>query len=212
VIKISRIKQSCFKVELSEKIIYFDPFRIPDGAEKADLVFISHRHFDHNSKSSIKKIRKENTTIICPITCKKVIKRWNAKGLKEGESIDIEDINIKAFPAYNHKLFLHKRKKGYLGYIVSDDKVKLYHAGDTDLVPEMESLAEQKIDYAMLPCGGIFTMNPIEVVEAVKLINPKNVILMHERKMDLNRIGKKIKELTPNIRVILLRLGERYNS
>ena len=88
--KIHRIVQSCFKLELKDKILYFDPFKIPKDSEKADIIFISHPHYDHYNQASMHVIMKDDTAVICPKTCKKIIKKWKARGLNQGEQINID--------------------------------------------------------------------------------------------------------------------------
>ncbi len=83
--KIHRIVQSCFSIELKGKILYFDPFRIPKNSEKADIIFISHPHYDHYNVASINTIMKDNTVVICPKHCKKIVKKWKAMGLITGK-------------------------------------------------------------------------------------------------------------------------------
>lgn len=196
--KIHRIIQSCFSIELNGKILYFDPFKIHENAEKADIILITHPHFDHYSKSSINRIMKDGTIIICPKGCKKVIKTWNATGLRSGEQIKAHDINIRAVPAYT-KLFHNKMFFNWVGYIIDDGTQKIYHAGDTYYIPEMEEFPE--IDYAFLPIGGFFTMGVKGAIKAAKVINAKHVIPMHERKKDIDEFKEQLERRHPHIEV-----------
>ena len=199
--KIHRIIQSCFSIELKDKILYFDPFKIHDNAEKADIILITHPHFDHYSKSSMHAIMKDDSVVICPKSCKKIIKTWNARGLKVGEQIEIDEIKIKAVPAYT-KIFHNKMFYNWLGYIIDDGTQKIYHAGDTYYIPEMEEFPA--IDYAFLPIGGFYTMGFKGALKTAKTINAKYVIPMHERKKDLKEFKEILENRYPQIKVILL--------
>lgn len=211
-IKIVRVKQSCFRIEFQDKKIYLDPFGISKDVPKANVILISHKHFDHNSKSSIKSILSEGTLMICPSNCTKIVKQWNARGINPGDELEFEGIKIKAIPAYNKKLFLHKKEKGYNGYLITIGNIRFYHAGDTDLIPEMDSLKELNVDYAMIPCGGTFTMSPQDAIEAVKRINPKNVIFMHERRKSLDIIEANCKKSMPTVNIIKMKPGDIYTG
>jgi len=196
--KIHRIIQSCFSIELNEKILYFDPFKIDENAEKADIILITHPHFDHYSKTSMNRIINEDTIVICPKKCKKIIKKWNARGLNPGEQTEIDDINIRAVPAYT-RLFHNKIFFSWIGYIINDGSQKIYHAGDTYYIPEMEGFPE--IDYAFLPIGGVYTMGIKGAIKTAKVIKAKHVIPMHERKKDINEFKEKLEKRYPHINV-----------
>ena len=205
--KIHRIIQSCFSIEINNMILYFDPFKIEENAEKADVILISHPHFDHYSKSSINRIIRDDTIIICPKRSKKIIKKWNARGLKPGEQTEINDINIRAVPAYT-RLFHNKLFYNWLGYIIDDGSQKIYHAGDTYYIPEMEEFPE--IDYAFLPIGGIYTMGVKGAIKTAKVINAKHVIPMHERKNDMNEFKELLEKRYPHIEVNVLQKRSSY--
>lgn len=203
--KITRYKQSCFLVEIGDKNIYFDPYKISDNQPKADIICISHSHFDHYDKKSIHKVSNDNTVIICPARCEKIIKKWGAVGLNIGETIEKKGVEISAFPAYNTRLlrkFFHPKRKDFLGYIIRIDEQTIYHAGDCGLIPELNDLGD--ITLAFLPISGWFTMNIEEATQAVTRIKPKHVVPMHERGKSIKNFGKKVKEEAPNTNVILL--------
>ena len=205
--KIHRIIQSCFSVELNGKIIYFDPFKIDENAEKADIILITHPHFDHYSKTSMNRIIKDDSIIICPKRCRKIIKKWNARGLSPGEHTEIDDINIRTVPAYT-RLFHNKMLFNWIGYIIDDGTKKIYHAGDTYYVPEMERFPE--IDYAFLPIGGIYTMGVKGAMKTAKVIKAKHVIPIHERKKDINEFKEKFEKRYPQVKVHALQKRSSY--
>lgn len=159
-----------------EKVIYFDPFELPAGAEKADIILITHEHYDHFSPEDIKKIQKENTIVVStPDVIAKV--KGEKREIFPGKEIEIDGIKIRAVPAYNVDKRFHPKEKKWVGYILEIEGVTLYHAGDTDFIPEMKNLG--KIDIAFLPVGGTYTMNAKEAAEAANVISPAVAIPMH---------------------------------
>ena len=170
--------QSSIKLTL-DKIIYFDPYKIEDNKHDADIIFITHNHYDHMDINSINKIKNENTIIIAPQTMKDTIDKIEFKDyiyLNPNENIDIDNINIKTIPAYNIEKSFHPRKNNWLGYIVTFNNISYYIAGDTDKTKESESV---KCDIALIPIGGYYTMDVEEATELIKIIKPKIVIPTH---------------------------------
>ncbi len=170
------------------------------------MIFITHSHPDHYDKKAIENIIKDGTKIICPASCKKIIEIWNAIGMSPGETSSLNGLEITAVPMYNTKFFVksvfHTKKKKFTGYIINDGSIKIYHAGDTNLIPEMSNLIN--IDIAFLPIGGFFTMNIDEAVEATARIQPKYIIPMHELKQNLEEFEDLIKEKFPNTKPVIL--------
>jgi len=160
----------------SGKCIYIDPWKISGDSSEADFIFITHEHYDHFSAEDIAKIRTEDTLVVCPHDCVSKI-GGRVKGVKPGDEFNLEDIKVKVVPAYNIDKDFHPKENNWVGYILEIDGQRIYHAGDTDLIPEMKELGE--IDIAMLPVSGTYVMNAEEAAEAVKIINPKKVIPMH---------------------------------
>ncbi|HME52675.1 MAG TPA: MBL fold metallo-hydrolase [Candidatus Lokiarchaeia archaeon] len=205
--KITRIKQSCFIIESeSGTIIIIDPYQIPEGTVKADIVLTTHDHPDHYDAGSLARIKKDETIVVCPASCKKIIKKWNARGLAVGETLDAAGITIKAVPAYNKKKPFHSRGKHYLGYIMSIDEKSLYHAGDTDFIEEMKDIHSP--DVAFIPIGGFFTMSAGDAIEAIKVIKPVTLIPMHEIKQDLAAFAAEVQSEVPDVKVCALQAGE----
>ena len=188
--------QSSIKIEL-DKTIYFDPYKID-----ADIIFITHDHYDHMDIDSINKIKNDNTIVVAPKSMEETIGKISFKDyiyLNPFDEINIEGIDIKTIPAYNISKPFHPRENNWLGYIVTYNNIIYYVAGDTDKTPEAESV---KSDIAFVPIGGHFTMDPIEASELIKVINPKIVIPTHYGSIVGNKDdGKKLKELL-NIEVI----------
>lgn len=172
-IKISWLGQSCFRIE-NQITVYLDPFEIKKE-DTADLILITHDHYDHCNPEDIDKLLGEETIIIAPSSCDPKLAR-DFKKVKPGEKIELKGIKIETVPAYNTNKKAHPREKNYVGYIIEIDKKRIYHAADTDSIPEMSKI---KADIIMLPVGGTFTMNAEEAAEVANKINPKIAIPMH---------------------------------
>jgi L-ascorbate metabolism protein UlaG (beta-lactamase superfamily) len=205
--KITWINHSCFQFILSNKVIYTDPYEIPEDNDyvKADIILVSHEHGDHYDSKSIHSLKKESTKIICPETCKEVIEKENATGLKPFETIDVGKLKVQGVPAYNiERKRFHPKKNAWLGYIVDDGTIRVYHAGDTEVIPEMSEL--KNIQFALLPVGGNqYTMDFAEGVKAAKAIKPSYVIPMHDWGKNLQEFADLMKIEAPEIGVIVLK-------
>jgi L-ascorbate metabolism protein UlaG (beta-lactamase superfamily) len=169
-----------FRVDGS-KVIYFDPWKLSKDPKKADIILITHEHFDHYSLEDIKEVSSQNTVIVGPeeITRPLSLSRPVCKEIKTvswGENIEVSGIKISAVASHNTNKQFHPKASGKLGYIVFIDGVKIYHAGDTDFIPEMKNFA---CDIALLPVSGTYVMTASEAAEAALAIKPKVVIPMH---------------------------------
>jgi len=179
--------KSSTKISAKGKTIYIDPYNIPENSEKADLIFLTHGHYDHCSFEDINKIVKEGTKIIMPADCQSKIVRFDTsikmEIIEENQDLDLGEIKISTLPAYNIDKQFHPREAGGLGYLIKMNNVLIYHAGDTDVIPEMQKLTGYKQQgkefIALLPVGGRFTMTAEEAAEAAKLIKPDLAIPMH---------------------------------
>jgi L-ascorbate metabolism protein UlaG (beta-lactamase superfamily) len=157
-----------------DKTLYFDPFQIT-GGPPADIILVSHEHFDHCSPDDIKKIQTENTVIVTEGDSAKKLS-GKVEILKPGDTRTIQGIPIEAVPSYNTNKEFHVKAKGWLGFIVTLEGVRVYHPGDADFIPEMNSI---KADIAFLPVSGTYVMTAAEAVEAAKALKPKIAIPMH---------------------------------
>jgi len=174
-LKITHIVHDCFRFNNS-KTVYIDPFRLSGGEEKADVIFATHDHYDHLSIEDIKKIVKDSTIIVAPLNAKEKLSVFsNVVLLKEGESKTIDALKVKALPAYNINKKFHPKGFG-LGYIIDFAGVKVYHAGDTDEIPEMKNI---QCDVALLPVSGTYVMTATEAALAAQKISAKLFIPMH---------------------------------
>jgi L-ascorbate metabolism protein UlaG (beta-lactamase superfamily) len=158
-----------------EKILYIDPYQI-SGGEKADIILITHDHFDHLSQEDIGKVAGEDTVIVVPRSSKKP-GIGQIKTIESGKTLTLEGgVEVAAVPAYNLDKAFHKRKMGYVGYVIKMGGITYYHAGDTDHIPEMDAV---EADVVFVPVGGTYTMNAEEAAEAVNRIRPKVAVPMH---------------------------------
>ncbi len=162
-----------------------DPFKIRSSLDKADILLISHEHFDHLSIEDIKKVVSDKTTVVAPAACKNELSKLKFRDVKivhPGDKVKLDDVTVEAVPAYNLNKFrepgkvFHPKEESKVGYIVQMKGVRVYHAGDTDAIPEMKTI---KADLALLPVSGTYVMTSQEAAEATKMIGPKLAIPMH---------------------------------
>lgn len=165
---------SGFSINTSYKTIAIDPYQVKD-CKLADIILITHPHYDHLSIDDIDKIKKPSTVFITEAKSEKKLS-GDVRIVKPGEKITIDGIRIDAVPAYNINKDYHPRNNDWLGFIVNADGISIYHAGDTDLIPEMDTLS---VDIAILPVSGTYLMNADEAIRAATKIKPKIAIPMH---------------------------------
>jgi len=171
----------------NHKTIYIDPYNIKPDSEKADIILITHGHYDHCSVSDIKTLIKEGTKIFLTADAQSKITRFDIpidiQIVEPNQEFNIGETKISTFPAYNIDKPFHQKGEGWVGYLVKINGLIIYFAGDTDLIPEMQKLTghkqPDKTFVAILPIGGRFTMNVEEAFEAAKLIQPSLAIPMH---------------------------------
>jgi len=182
-VKISWLGHDGFRIK-NAKTIYIDPYEIK-GGEKANILLISHDHFDHCSPEDITKIISQETIIITTEESKRRLSKIKAKEIrvtKPGEKIIVDGISIEAVPAYNVNKFrspgqpFHPKQTEMVGFIITVNGVRIYHAGDTDMIPEMDRF---KVDIACIPISGTYVMTAEEAAESTKHIKPKIAIPMH---------------------------------
>jgi L-ascorbate metabolism protein UlaG (beta-lactamase superfamily) len=163
-------------------IVYIDPWKLPPSQPAAGLILVTHDHFDHLSLPDIETISGPDTVVIGPASVTAQVGRPETITLAPGESAEVAGVEVLAVPAYNLDKFrapgqpYHPRESGGVGFVISLDGVRYYHAGDTDAVPEMAGI---HCEVAFLPVGGKFTMTWEEAAEACELIDTAAAIPMH---------------------------------
>jgi L-ascorbate metabolism protein UlaG (beta-lactamase superfamily) len=171
--KIHWLGHDAFRID-SDKVIYFDPYQIEAGP-KADLILITHDHFDHCSPEDVAKIQGPETTIVTDKDSKEKL-TGDVRVLKPGESLSLDGIEISAVPSYNTDKDFHPGKNAWLGFVVEVSGIKVYHAGDTDFIPEMAGF---NVDIALLPVSGTYVMTADQAAKAAVAIRPRLAIPMH---------------------------------
>jgi L-ascorbate metabolism protein UlaG (beta-lactamase superfamily) len=205
------LAHASFQIKAEGKIIYVDLEEYGKASEMADLILVTHSHTDHCDPSKIKKVRGKDTVIIAPTDCVSKI-GGNVKSLKPGEETTVDGIGIRVVDAYNIKRFrspgtpYHPKDFG-VGYVITVEGKTIYHAGDTDFIPEMRQLGH--VDVALLPSGDTYTMDNVEAAEAAIAINPEIAIPMHRWNTNPEEFRKKV-EANSSVKAMLLREGEEF--
>ncbi len=171
--KIHWLGHDGFRID-SSKVIYIDPYQMKSTIP-ADIILVSHDHFDHCSSEDILKIQAKGTSIITDKASAGKL-TGAVRIVKPGDRLTVQGIEIEIVPAYNTNKQFHPKSDGKLGFIITVDGVRIYHAGDTDFIPEMKNI---KADIALLPVSGTYVMTADEAVEAALAIKPKIAIPMH---------------------------------
>lgn len=164
------------------KILYFDPYEIRTTAHDAEIIFITHDHYDHFDPASIEKIKKETTLLVAPESMQKKALSGSGIAMKQclflnpGEKVEADGLKVETIPAYNMLKPFHTKGKKWQGYIVTMDEVRYYVAGDTDA---NEDIRKVQCDVALLPIGGTYTMDWKQAAEYAAQLKPKAVIPTH---------------------------------
>ncbi len=155
--------------------IYVDPWNLSAGAPKADLILITHDHSDHCSPEDVAEISKEGTVIVTIAAAARQLE-GDVRVVTAGDSLTVGDTSIEVIPAYNVNKHFHPQSAGHVGFIFTVGDKRIYHAGDTDVIPEMDSI---QADIALLPVSGKYVMTAAEAVQAAQKISPQVAIPMH---------------------------------
>jgi L-ascorbate metabolism protein UlaG (beta-lactamase superfamily) len=167
-----------FRIEVRGATIYIDPYRVSPDAPKADVILVTHGHYDHFSPQDVERLSDDSTWLIAPAA---VAERATGRvaSIAAGETIELDHlhgIDVAAVAAYNTSKrdsdgnVFHPRAAGWVGFDVNVRGERLYHSGDTDVIPEMDTVAG--VDVALLPVSGIYVMTTAEAAEAARRIQP----------------------------------------
>lgn len=182
-VDLQRIGHDTFRIAGS-KIIYTDPFQVKNK-DQADVVLLSHDHFDHMSREDLEKVCTSKTEIVASPACKEGLQGVKVKQityLAPGEKTRVDGVEVEAVPAYNTNKFrepgqpFHPKDKQGVGFVLQMDGARIYHAGDSDFIPEMKSI---QCDIALLPVSGTYVMTVEEAVQAADAIKPRIAVPMH---------------------------------
>ena len=171
--KIHWLGHDGFRID-ADKVIYIDPFQIRSSTP-ADIILVSHDHYDHCSPDDIRKIQHKGSVILTDKTSAAKLS-GDVRVVKPGDSMTIGGIPIAVVPSYNTNKQFHPKAAGMLGFVITVDGVRMYHAGDSDFIPEMKNI---KADIALLPVSGTYVMTADEAAQAALAIKPQVAVPMH---------------------------------
>lgn len=205
--KINVFSQNGIRIS-SSKIIYFDPFKVHTNYNDADIIFITHSHYDHLSIDDIKKVSKKSTIFVIPKT---IIEDVTALGIDKSKivAVDVfdkqvvEGIMFETVPSYNVSKPMHPKKNCWVGYVVEVEGKRIYVCGDTDAIYEGKKV---KCDIIILPIGGYYTMGYKAAAKFVNVIKPQIAVPVHYGDLVGEKdFGLRFKKLVNNdIQVCLL--------
>jgi L-ascorbate metabolism protein UlaG (beta-lactamase superfamily) len=184
-IQVTWLGHDGFKLK-KDKVVYVDPFKLGERPEPADLVCVTHEHFDHLSVEDLKKIVTPRTTVVTITACEKAVTELKPKAIRivaAGDRLEVDGVSVEVLPAYNTNKFrspgnpFHPKADGKVGFVLGIGGVRIYHAGDTDEIPEMAKATG--VDVALLPVSGTYVMTAQEAAKACDALQPKLAIPMH---------------------------------
>jgi L-ascorbate metabolism protein UlaG (beta-lactamase superfamily) len=170
-----------FRISYADNVIYIDPWKLTEAPHDATLVLVSHGHSDHHSPEDVARVSGPHTKLVASNDV--IRKEKKGQAIKPGEKIDLNGVTVTGVPAYNPIKQFHPKANNWLGFIIQIGALRIYYAGDTDVIDEMKALKD--IDIALLPVGGKYTMNAKEAAMAVERIKadavnePKRAIPYH---------------------------------
>ncbi len=171
-------KQAAYRWSGDGVTAYIDPWGVPEGATEADAIFITHAHDDHFQPEEIQRLQKSGTKVVAPHDVAAELS-GEVHAVAPGDALEVAGIKVQAVPAYNieeERLDMHPRSNGWVGYVLQLGDASYYHAGDTDHLPELESL---DVQVAFVPIGGTYTMDVPQAAGFVRAMSPQLAVPMH---------------------------------
>lgn len=156
-------------------VVYIDPWKIDDQPHDADIILVSHSHYDHYSPADIARINRPDTRLIGSADV--ISQHGSGSPIQPDQTITLDELEVTGVASYNPEKQFHPRGNQWVGFVLHIHGKRIYYAGDTDLTPEMKNLRD--IDLALLPVGGTFTMNGIDAADAVSLFRPQRAVPYH---------------------------------
>lgn len=204
-------KQSSIRMAFDGGVIYFDPIEITQEVHDADVIFVTHDHFDHFSAETICNLMKQGTILVIPKGMEKTVRadeelsKLVLQVVEPNQEIQLANgVCFETIPAYNNLKPFHPKHAGWCGYILTIDGIRYYVAGDTDMTKDNQKV---QCDVALIPVGGTYTMDVKKAAEFVNLIKPKVVIPTHYGEIVGNaKDGMSFKELVDSTIDVVLKL------
>ncbi|MBN2297819.1 MAG: MBL fold metallo-hydrolase [Deltaproteobacteria bacterium] len=189
-------------VRTEKTVLYIDPWKIGKNMPSADIILITHDHYDHYSRDDVNLLKTDRTRVVAPMSSDVVTDL-----IMPGQSLALDDVIVEAIPAYNIDKEFHPKKNNWVGYVVNILGKRVYHTGDTDHIPEMKGL---KVDVALIPVGGVYTMTADDAGRALGDIQADHAIPIHfgdivGTRKDAVRLSE-----TASCTVHILRPGEAF--
>jgi len=201
-VEISWLGHASVMIRTDTIVLYIDPWKVKTTLPQADIILLTHDHYDHYSEEDIAVLAGDATRIVAPMPAGVVTDRINA-----GDRLELDDVIIEALPAYNIDKNFHPRANNWVGYVVNISGRRIYHAGDTDHIPEMKGL---KVDAALLPVGGTYTMTADEAGLALMDMQARHVIPIHYGDIvGSDKDARRLSDISTDT-VYILRPGESF--
>ncbi|HHO75890.1 MAG TPA: MBL fold metallo-hydrolase [Deltaproteobacteria bacterium] len=170
-IEIMWLGHASIMVRTENTVLYIDPWKIGTDMPSADIILLTHDHYDHYSRDDVDILKTPRTRVVSPMPAD-----VTTDPIMPGQSLALGDVIIEAIPAYNIDKEFHPKKNNWVGYVINILGKRVYHTGDTDHIPEMKGL---KVDVALMPVGGTYTMTADDACRALEDIQADHAIPIH---------------------------------